>query len=101
MLFIFYKQLTNNNNYFMFNENNIIIIKSGNYIININCEFDQDVIIELNINNINIFQIESYNNLLNFHNILKLNNYDNINLKNLSNCDINIKNNNHIKLIKI
>jgi hypothetical protein len=101
MLFNFYKQLTNNNNYFMLNENNIIIIKSGNYIININCEFDQDVIIELNVNNINTHQIESDNNLIIFHDIIKFDNYDNINIKNLSNCDINIKNNNHIKLIKI
>jgi len=102
MLFDFCKSLMRCNNYFIINKNNIIIIKSGNYILNISCEFDQDVIVELNINNININQIESENNLLNFHDIIKLNNYDSINIKNLTNCDININNhNNHIKLIKI
>jgi hypothetical protein len=74
MLFDFCKSLMRCNNYFIINKNNIIIIKSGNYILNISCEFDQNVIIELNINNININQIESENNLLNFHDIIKLNN---------------------------
>jgi hypothetical protein len=103
MLFEFCKSLMNHNNYFILNTTNIIIIKNGNYIINISCEFDQDVIVELNINNKNINKIESENNLLSFHDILKLNKYDNINIKNSLNSDININNCNHnrIKLIKI
>jgi hypothetical protein len=101
MLFEFYKSLMNSNNYFILNKTNIIIIKSGNYILNISCKFDQDVIVELNINNTNIHQIESENNLLSFHDILKLNYYDNINIKNVSISDINIDNRNYIKLIKI
>ena len=105
MLFEFCKSLMNHNNYFILNTTNIIIIKNGNYIINISCEFDQDVIVELNINNKNINKIESENNLLSFHDILKLNIYDNINIKNSLNSDININNCNHnrnrIKLIKV
>lgn len=103
MLFEFCKSLMNHNNYFILNTTNIIIIKNGNYIINISCEFDQDVIVELNINNTNIHQIESENNLLSFHDILKLNKYDNINIKNSLNSDINNcnHNRNYIKLIKV
>lgn len=101
ILFEFCKSPMNHSNYFILNKTNIIIIKGGNYILNISCEFDQDVIVELNINNININQIESENNLLSFHDILKLNNYDNINIKNVSNSDININNRNCIKLIKV
>lgn len=106
ILFDFYKDYLDKQNYFYIDESNIIIIKNGNYILGFSCEFNQDVVLGIKINNIIINEIESENNIINFYDTINLLKNDIINFENLSTYDINIKkfsiiNNNFIKLIKI
>lgn len=106
ILFDFYKDYLDKQNYFYIDETNIIIIKDGFYLLGCSCEFNQDVVLGIKINNIIINEIESENNIINFYDTLKLLKNDIINFENLSTYDINIKNfsiinNNFIKLIKI
>jgi hypothetical protein len=96
----------NTHNYFFLDESNIVIIKSGNYILSLSCEFYQNVVLGLKINEIIINEIQSEDNFINFHNVIKLNSNDIINFENISVNDIEVKNsliinNNKIKLIKI
>lgn len=105
ILFDFYKNYLDKQNYFYIDESNIIIIKDGNYILGVSCEFNQDVVLGIKINNIIINEIESENNIINFYDTINLLKNDIINFENLSTYDINIKefsiiNNNFIKLIK-
>jgi mannose/fructose/N-acetylgalactosamine-specific phosphotransferase system component IIB len=84
----------------------MVIIKSGNYILSLSCEFYQNVVLGLKINEIIINEIQSEDNFINFHNVIKLNSNDIINFENISVNDIEVKNlliinNNKIKLIKI
>ena len=106
IIFDIYIDNMNKQKYFYIDKSNIIIIKDGNYILGISCEFNQDVKLAIKINNIIINEIESENNIINFYDTIKLFYNDIINFENLSTCDINIKNfsiinNNIIKLIKI
>lgn len=104
MLFKFYKSNLDKIDYILLDEFNLLIVKSGSYTINISCEFYTDVIIGLFLNNVNINEIVSENEIINFHDIINVSNNDHINIKNLSNCEINIKNSmikNFFKLNKI
>jgi hypothetical protein len=105
ILFDFYKDYLDKQNYFYIDESNIIIIKDGNYFLGVSYEFNQDVVLGIKINNIIINEIESENNIINFYDTINLLKNDIINFENLSSYDINIKNfsiinNNFIKLIK-
>jgi hypothetical protein len=96
----------NTKNYFYLDESNIVIIKSGNYILSLSCEFNQNVVLGLKINEIIINEIQSEDNFIDFHDVIKLNSTDIINFENISENDIEvinslIINNNKIKLIKI
>jgi hypothetical protein len=106
MLFHFYTLNLNTIHNFIIDDTNIIIFKSGNYILNFSCEFYQDSIIGININNLILYEIESEDKIISFHDTLSLVNNDIINFKNMSTHNIEVKNtlifkNNIIKLIKI
>ncbi len=96
-----------NNNNFFYNESRIIMLKPGNYIFNLSCYFDQCVKLGLIINDKTIYEMDSQNNLINFHEIINTKICDTITIQNLSNYDIqilnhlNFPNNNLLKLTRI
>lgn len=96
----------NTKNYFYLDQTNIVIVKSGNYILSLSCEFYQNVVLGLKINEIIINEIQSEDNFINFHDVIKLNSNDIINFENISTYNIEVKkpslvHNNNFKLIKI
>jgi len=106
MLLKFNIDLLNQYN-FIYDDTRIIMLKTGNYIFNLNCLFDQHVKIGLLINDNLIHEKDSENNLINFHEIINTKTFDIITIQNLLDYDIkiidniNFPNNNVIELIKI